>query len=213
MKKAGLSILLFFILLGGLIGYSVVKKQIEIKKEEERIEKIKEGWYVEIDTEVINVRVENNAWNGLLGEAYEGEVYAASDVVLTGGAYWFEIDYNGVTGWVSSGKNYDYLTSYNAYFDFKFPELYYHEDIYEVESINDIEYSHITVEDDNDDWVITSKVYHEVGISDEGEDINQYWILYTVTDGADHSTSKMQKIVFEERPSESKVLDFDDYRR
>ena len=53
-------------------------------------------------------------------------------------------------------------------------------------------------------------VYHEV---DEYQGIDQYWIRYTVTDGAGNETSKTQKIVFTVKPSENKVVDFSKYPR
>ena len=48
-------------------------------------------------------------------------------------------------------------------------------------------------------------IYHEVK---EYDNIDQYWIKYTITDKAGKETSKMQKIEFKETPDESQVEDF-----
>ena len=93
--------------------------------------------------------------------------------------------------------------------DIATPVIKYYDDVYKVVSIDDINYKHLEVVEDTDDYEITHIVYHEVKKS---EFIDQYWILYTITDGAGKSSSKLQKIEFEEKPDESEVTDFSEYR-
>ena len=67
--------------------------------------------------------------------------------------------------------------------------------------------------DDRPGAEVTHQVYHETGVDINGNIIDQYWIQYTVTDKEGKSSSKVQKIEFNKRPSEDKVLDFKDLER
>lgn len=197
-------LILIFIVFGVYFG----KKIYEQKKEEHRIEEAKKGWYLEVITDYISVRQEANRTSTKLGEIKKGEIYEVADYYVNKNSnfYWYEIVLkDGSYGWVANTKSGEYLKDYNGRMDVATPTLKYYEEEYKVISIDDINYDHLEVWDDRDDYVITHVVYHEVNKS---MNIDQYWIEYTVIDGSGKSVSKIQKITFEKKPSESQVKDF-----
>lgn len=207
MKNFFICLIVIIVLVGGVGGYIVFKNI----KEEARLEEIKKGWYVEITNDYINVRDDAHANANQLGEVHKGEIYEVLDMNFDNTAYyWYKIDYNGKEAWIASRRKSPFVNDYNNPTDIAVPEIKFYEDVYKVVSIDDINYKHLTVVEDRDEYEITHVIYHEYKPS---EYIDQYWILYTVTDGVSKSSSKMQKIEFEEKPSEDRVLDFADYRR
>ena len=207
MKKVMICFLFIGSIIGGIFGYSFIKEQ----KEKARIEEIKKGWYVLITNEYINVREDKNANSEKIGEVKEGEVYKVLDVDTSSSAYyWYNIEYKDITGWIASGKKIKYLKDMNNPRDIAIPEIKYHDGVYKVVNIDEINYKHLEIVEDTDKYEITHEVYHEVKKS---EHIDQYWILYTVTDGVGKSSSKLQKIEFEEIPDESEVIDFAKYKK
>ncbi|MBO4245806.1 MAG: SH3 domain-containing protein [Bacilli bacterium] len=207
-KKIGkLLIFLFLILVIGGGAYYTYNKISEAN----RIKNIKKGWYVEIKSDYINLRSDCNASSKIIGKVNKGEIYKVLDVNLdTPSYFFFEIQVDKKTiGWIASSiaeiKGKPYAKYYNNTIDIKTPTLKFYEEAYEVYSIDKIKYDHLTIDDDSDDWEITSEVYHEVKPS---EDIDQYWIKYTVTDKTGKSSSKVQKIIFDIKPSEDQVKSF-----
>jgi len=201
---------IFFVLCviaGGIGGYIYFKNI----KEKERIEEIKKGWHVEVVYKTpINVRTKPSTEGDKIGEAKKGEVYKVLDINMESSAYyWYKIEYGNEIGWIASGKKINWVKDINNPNDIAVPVIKYHEDVYNVVSINDIDYDHLEIIEDTDEYEITHIVYHEVNAA---KFIDQYWILYTITDGADKSSSKLQKIEFEETPDESLVTDFSEYR-
>ncbi len=207
MKKAGICFLILFLIIGGVVGFFFGKKIIEDKK----IAEIKKGWYIEVIYEdPINVRKEPNANSKSLGTVKKGEVYKVLDVNTESNIYfWYKIEYGDKEGWVASGRKIHWVNDVNNPNDIAEPVIKFYDDVYKVVSISDINYKHLEVIEDTDDYTITHVIYHEVKPS---EFIDQYWILYTITDGAGKSSSKLQKIEFEEKPDESQVLDFKNYK-
>ena len=207
MKKAGICFMLIFLLVGGIVGFFYFKDM----KEKQRIKEIKKGWYVEIIyDEPINVREEAGTDSKSIGQVTKGEVYKVLDVNMNSSAYyWYKIEFEDTTGWIASGKKNHWVNDVNNPNDIATPIIKYHDDVYKVVSVNDINYKHLEVIEDTKDYEITHIVYHEVKHS---QNIDQYWILYTVTDGSGKSSSKLQKIEFEEEPDENEVIDFSKYR-
>ena len=191
-------------------GFGVYKYFGNIK-EKERIEEIKKGWYIEVTyDQPINVREAASASSESLGKVNKGEIYKVLDINYESSAfYWYKIEYGDIEGWVASGKKKHWVNDVNNPNDIATPVIKYYDDVYKVVSINDIDYKHLEVVEDTNIYDIKHVVYHEV---DYSQQIDQYWILYTITDGAGKSSSKLQKIEFAETPDESKVLDFKDYR-
>ena len=107
-------------------------------------------------------------------------------------------------------KRYTYLDDVNNPEDIAYPTLKFFDTVYYVNSIDEITYDHLEVEDDKPGVTVTHKVYHEVN-AETGKD--QYWIQYTATDAVGKSVSKVQKIEFNERPSEEEVYDFAELER
>ena len=207
MKNILICLVILVIIFGGGGGYFYIKNI----REEARIEKIKEGWYVEITEEYINIRDNSHTNANILGKALNGEVYEVLDMNFDNSAYfWYKIEYKGKEAWIASKRSKPYVNDVNNPTDILTPIIKYHEDIYKVVSINDINYKHLEVIEDRDDYEITHVVYHEYKPK---EFKDQYWILYTIKDAAGKSSSKLQKIEFEEKPNEEEVLDFDDYVR
>ena len=207
-KKIGKIFILIFIILliggAGLFTYNKIS-------EHNRIKNIKKGWYVEIKSDFINLRSDCNASSKKIGEVKKGEIYKVLDVNLeTPGYFFFEIQVNKKTiGWIASSiteiKGKPYAKYYNNTIDIKTPTLKYFEEEYNVYSIDKINYNHLTVEDDSEDYTITHEVYHEL---DPVNDKDQYWIKYTVTDKTGKHSSKVQKINFDIRPNEDQVKAF-----
>lgn len=207
MKKSGIILIIIIILgLGGFFGKKVLKNI----KEKNRIEEIKEGWYVEITNDYINVRDEPDRYSYSNRQVFKGEVYEALKVDLNDpNLYWYQIKFkNGTTGWIANTTSGTYLIDHNNPKDIATPIIKLKEDIYNVISINDINYKHLTTWDDKDDYKLSHIVCHE----NDGY-MDQYWIRYTITDGSGKSSSKLQKIVFEETPSEDDVHPFEDCKK
>ena len=191
-------------------GQSKLYRQFKDIKEEARIERIKKGWYVEIKEEYINVRDDAHTNANELGKVNQGEIYEVLDMNFDNSAYyWYKIDFNGTEAWIASKRNRPFVNDYNNPTDIAVPVIKYYEDVYKVVSIDDINYKHLEIVEDRDEYEITHFVYHEL-VPSEHKD--QYWILYTITDAAGKSSSKLQKIEFEERPSEEDVKDFSEYK-
>ena len=200
-------LLIVVVLFGGVGGYIVIKNA----REKAKIEEIKKGWYVEITNEYINVRDDAHANANLLGTVNKGEVYKVLDMNFDNTAYyWYKIEYNDSEAQIASRRKSPYVNDFNNPTDIAIPEVKFEENVYKVVSIDDINYKHLEVVEDRDEYEITHEIYHEVKKS---ENIEQYWIYYTITDAAGKSSSKLQKIEFEETPSEEDVLDFNDLER
>jgi len=207
MKKVAICFMFLIIIVGGVAGYFFIKDL----KEKGRIEEIKKGWYVEITyKEPIRVRSIPSTTGEEIGTVKKGEVYKVLDINTKSSAYyWYKIEFEDTEGWIASGKKNHWVNDFNNPNDIATPVIKYHEDVYKVVSIKDINYKHLEIVEDTKDYKITHVVYHEVKKS---EFIDQYWILYTITDGSGKSSSKLQKIEFEEKPDESEVLNFSEYR-
>ena len=199
---------LFIVVLGVAVYFGFKKI-----KNDKYIEEVKNGWYVEIIyNDPINVRDMPSTDGENIGKAKKGEFYKVLDIDTSKKIYnWYKIEFKGEEGWIASGKKVHWVKDVNNQNDIAVPEIKYYENVYKVVSIDDINYKHLEVIEDTDKYEITHVIYHEVNSS---EFIDQYWIEYTITDGAGKSSSKLQKIEFEEKPDESKVLDFyNDYKR
>ena len=208
MKNFWICVIFIALIVCGVGGYFLIKDITE----KNRLENIKKGWYIEVTFEdPINVREKPNAKSESLGQVKKGDIYKVIDINYDNATYyWYKIEYGKTEGWVASGRKIHWVKDVNNPNDIAVPEIKYHEAVYRVVNIDDINYKHLEVIEDTDVYTITHIVYHEVKPS---ENIDQYWILYTITDGANKSSSKMQKIEFEEKPDESKVVDFAQYKR
>ncbi len=207
MKKLLIIILILAVIGGGFGAYYFFSGRAN----ERNIEEIKKGWHVEIENDYINIRKEASATSDILGEVKKGEVYKVIEVEPVGNTYWYKIEYEkDKYGWIFNSNSSDYLEDVNNPEDIASPTLKFFESVYYVNSIDEITYDHLEVEDDKPGVTVTHQVYHEVN-TETGKD--QYWIKYTATDAVGKSVSKVQKIEFNERPSEDQVLDFSELER
>ena len=207
MKKLLIIILIVAVIGGGFGAYYFFSGRAN----ERNIEEIKKGWHVEIENDYINIRKEASATSDILGEVKKGEVYKVIEVEPVGNTYWYKIEYEkDKYGWIFNSNSSDYLEDINNPEDIASPTLKFFESVYYVNSIDEITYDHLEVEDDKPGVTVTHQVYHEVN-TETGKD--QYWIKYTATDAVGKSVSKVQKIEFNERPSEDQVLDFSELER
>lgn len=207
MKKLLIIILILAVIGGGFGAYYFFSGRAN----ERNIEEIKKGWHVEIENDYINIRKEASATSDILGEVKKGEVYKVIEVEPVGNTYWYKIEYEkDKYGWIFNSNSSDYLEDINNPEDIASPTLKFFESVYYVNSIDEITYDHLEVEDDKPGVTVTHQVYHEVN-TETGKD--QYWIKYTATDAVGKSVSKVQKIEFNERPSEDQVLDFSELER
>ena len=209
MKKFLIIVIILLVITGGIGGYFYIKDA----KEKARIAEIKEGWYVEVLEDDVNIRAKGSANGTILGKTKKGDIYAVNDVDVAGNTYWYEIDYDGTPAFIFSSEKYKYVKDVNNPYDIATPTIKFFDKIYYVDSIDDINYDHLEVWDDRPGAEVTHKVFHETGVDINGNIIDQYWIQYTVTDKEGKSSSKVQKIEFNQRPSEDRVLDFKDLER
>ena len=211
MKKVAIIFIILFIIVGGAFGTIFVLKKVK----EANIAKIKEGWYVEILNDYVNIRKEDDQNSSKLAEAKKGDVFAVIEMSIHGGNYWYKVEFEKErVGWVCNPKGYEYLYDGNNPEDIAFPTIRFFDTIYYVDSIDKINYNHLEVKDDREGVVITHKVYHEVVESaNEYENKDQYWIQYIATDAVGKIAKKVQKIVFNKRPDESQIYDFSELER
>ena len=209
MKKFLIIVIILLVIAGGIGGYFYIKDA----KEKARIAEIKEGWYVEVLEDDVNIRAKGSANGTILGKTKKGDIYAVNDVDVAGNTYWYEIDYDGTPAFIFSSEKYKYVKDVNNPYDIAVPTVKFYEPIYYVDTIDDINYNHLEVWDDRPGAEVTHQIYHETGVDINGNIIDQYWIQYTVTDKEGKSSSKVQKIEFNKRPSEDRVLDFKDLER
>lgn len=210
MKKFVSFILICVVLFG---AFTVAKKVIHKIHFDNYMKEVKEGWYVEVLIDELNIREEATQFSNAIGVAKKGELYKVLDYeVGNDNKYWFHIElYNKGKGWVANPKTGSKnLEDHNGTIDVATPTVSFKDAVYHVISIKDINYDHLKLWDDREDYKVTHQVYHEV---DESQNIDQYWIKYTITDASGKSSSKTQKIVFEQKPSEDEVLDFSEHTR
>ncbi len=197
--------IIFGILIAIVGGFFAVKFVLRIM-EDNRIKQIKNGWHIEVVNDYIKVRKEPDRNSSELGEVEKGGVYKVDDYENLSGNFWYHVEYEkGKWGWVANPVGKDYLNDTNNDDDIKSPTIKFSEQVYYVDSIDDITYDHLEVTDDKPGVTVTHKVYHEL---DESQNKDQYWILYIATDAVGKVTKRVQKIEFNKKPDESEVLDF-----
>ncbi len=197
--------IIFGILIAIVGGFFAVKFVLGIV-EDNRIKQIKNGWHIEVVNDYIKVRKEPDRNSSELGEVEKGGVYKVDDYENLSGNFWYHVEYEkGKWGWVANPVGKDYLNDTNNDDDIKSPTIKFSEQVYYVDSIDDITYDHLEVTDDKPGVTVTHKVYHEL---DESQNKDQYWILYIATDAVGKVTKRVQKIEFNKKPLESEVLDF-----
>ena len=201
MKKFIVTLLILgFIAVGGYYFYTKVFNKTE------KIDPSKD-FYVEVANEYINIREESKQLSNNLGRVKKGEKYLVYDVNSSDGSYiWYKIKYDkDKYGWIANKKGSPYLNEYNNPEDVSNPTIKILYLPYQAKNINSIGFENLEVWDDKGTPEITYEIYHEVK---ESEGIDQYWILYTVTDEVGKTAQKLGSIEFETKPSEYLVKDF-----
>ena len=201
MKKFIVTLLILgFIAVGGYYFYTKVFNKVE------KIDPNKD-FYVEVTNEYINIREESKQLSNNLGRVKKGEKYLVYDVNSSDGSYiWYKIKYDkDKYGWIANKKGSPYLNEYNNPEDVSSPTIKILYLPYQAKNINSIGFENLEVWDDKGTPEITYEIYHEVK---ESEGIDQYWILYTVTDKVGKTAQKLGSIEFETKPSEYLVKDF-----
>ena len=207
MKKLFKLLLVIAIVAG--IGYVVKVKVIDPKAEAERIAAIKKGWYIKITAKELRVRTKAQVGSKVITKVKKGDIFKCTKAAKESSYVWYLIEYEkGKYGWVANTLTYGNLEVYNSDEDLYAPIVKFFENVYRVENIESINYDHLELWDDSDKYEVTHQVYHEVK---PDENIDQYWIRYTITDASGKSSSKTQKIEFAKRPEESKVKSFLEY--
>lgn len=201
MKKFIITLLILgFIAVGGYYFYTKVFNKTE------KIDPSKD-FYVEVTNEYINIREESKQLSNNLGRVKKGEKYLVYDVNSSDGSYiWYKIKYDkDKYGWIANKKGSPYLNEYNNPEDVSNPTIKILYLPYQAKNINSIGFENLEVWDDKGTPEITYEIYHEVK---ESKGIDQYWILYTVTDKVGKTAQKLGSIEFETKPSEYLVKDF-----
>lgn len=199
-----------FILIVGIIvlGYFSVTKFLAAQE----LKNLKDGWYVEIVNEYINIREKPDRYSNSYSKVHKGEVYKVLDINLENkNNFWYHIQIDKKkTGWIANPRTEKYLIDHNNPSDIAIPIIKLSGKEYRVNSIKDISYDHLTLWDDREGYEVTHIVYHEYKAK---EDVDQYWIKYTITDKAGKSSSKTEKIFFTITPDEKDVVDFSKYTK
>ncbi len=205
MKRAVLFLLVIIIGVAGFFGGKHLLEEI-------RVNTIKKGWYVEILYDKgINIRADHNTESEAVSTAETGKVYKVLDIYLDSKVYyWYKIEYKGGEGWVANKRGERWLKDGNNPNDIAAPTIKFKEDIYKTTDINNISYNHLDVWDDKDEVKITHKIYYEFNYV---ESRYKYWIAYTATDAVGKSTTKLQKIEFEEEPDRELLEDLVEYKK
>ena len=177
------------------------------------------AWKVEITNPTINVRSGASATDTLLGVVKQGKKYVVLDINLEDDKYvWYKIEYQRAEyGWISSLRSSPYVKEINNpdigtgvnKTDYKAPVVRFYDEVYYTINLKSINYNHLSITDDSM-YEITHKVYFEETPVDRAT--HQYWIEYIVTDEFGNSTSKVQRIEFQNEPNPSEVLDFSDLK-
>ena len=240
MKKI-LKFLFVILVVGGVLFFATKSYRSNLRKQKD-IEKIKEGWYLEVICEgpkacddvsiknkknkfdkyknAIKVRKAPTTNAELVGAAEKGEVFKIYDVDETDNTYlWYRVQFftkdgQMVDGFIGENRSLEInsVKDHNGELDISAPIVKFDEDEYHVATIDDINYDHLTLWDDKPGYEVTHQVYIELHPTDRPGP--QYWIEYTITDKAGKSSSKLQRIVFDYEPSKNQVKDFDlDYQR
>jgi LAS superfamily LD-carboxypeptidase LdcB len=166
-------------------------------------ENIKKGWHVEIITNFINIREEADQKSEKIGKVRENNIYKVLDIYLENNEYYFykiEISDTKV-GWIANDKKTEsYLKDINNPNDIATPTIRVSNKTYNVESIADIDYNHLDVWDDKEDYVINHEIYYEFLSTQK-----KYWIIYTITDAAGKTNSTIQEITFLNEPDDGKT--------
>lgn len=171
-------------------------------------ENIKKGWHVEIITDFINIREAADQKSEKIGKVIENNVYKVLDIYLENNEYYFykiEISDTKV-GWIANDKKTrSYLKDINNPNDIATPTIRVPSKTYNVESIEDIDYNHLNVWDDKENYVVNHEIYYEFLSTQK-----KYWIIYTITDGVGKTNSAIQEIVFSIEPDDDKTKNFEE---
>lgn len=152
-------------------------------------------WHIEIKKDYINIREFPEQYSRNMGKATSGEKYLVKEVNLDDPMYvWYKTD----KGWIANSRSeHDWVIDNNNDKDIYTPVLKYKEDVYHVKNIQSINYDNLECWDDSD-YKVSHSVYIDYNDFVMGV---QYWIKYTIVDSAGNQSSKLQKIVFEEKPT------------
>ena len=152
-------------------------------------------WHIEIKKDYINIREFPEQYSRSMGKALKGEKYLVEEVNLEDDTYvWYKTS----KGWIANSRSSpDWIVDNNNDKDIYKPVLKFKEDTYYVKNIQSINYDSLELWDDS-----RYEVKHEVFIDHNDMDRGtQSWIKYTITHSVGNSTSKLQRIVFEENPT------------
>ena len=177
-------IIIILVISAGYMGVKKIMNELEAEKN---------AWKVEIINDKINVRSKPDRFEALVGEVKKGNVYKVIDINL----YVREIN----------NPNADDENSYEEAVDYSYPEVKYHEEEYQTESIDTIKYDHLEI-NSKSDYEISHKLYVE-----ECPTYTQYWIEYTITNKIGNSTDKLQKISFINEPNPDDITSLSKIRK
>ena len=152
-------------------------------------------WHIEINKDYINIREFPEQYSRNMGKASKGEKFLVEEVNLKDSLYvWYKTD----KGWIANSRSdHNWIIDNNNDKDIYNPVLKYKDDIYYVKNIQSINYDNLECWDDSD-YEVSHAVYIDYNDTERGV---QYWIKYTIKDSVGNSSSKLQRIVFEEAPT------------
>lgn len=146
-------------------------------------------WEAHITLYEINVRQAPTTDSKKVGGVFKGQVYKTVEMTEDDTYFWYKIKYKGDYGWIASDKSDPYLKDINNPNDIEAPIIKYFEDEYTVDYIEDIDYSHLEITDNNNYYTIT----HNISVEDYNNDI--YWITYIAKDYSGNVTKKTQRLI------------------
>ncbi len=111
-------------------------------------------WHVLVLNEYLNVRKNPSVDSTQIDTVYKNEKYRAVEVNTEDDKYyWYKIELdNGKVGWIANTRDEIYLTDFNNPHDIKAPVITFFKPELSVDTIDDINYDHLEVSDDSDDY-------------------------------------------------------------
>lgn len=210
------------IIIGLIATILIISLIIFIKKRNNN--NLADQWHIIIKNDYINVREGNTEknedddkrWTKNLGRVTKGEKYRILELdTTTSNKYvWYKINYKKMLGWIASDRYNPFVEEVNNpklkankdyIIDYAPPIIKFFDEVLHVTDIDNITLSKVEVIESSK-YDLTYKIYIEKKPR-EG-DGPQYWIKYTAIDANGLTSSKRQKITFDNPPTNDQVLDF-----
>lgn len=196
--------LIFILLLGiGYGGYTIYNRILDDNN----------SWRLEVTNDYINLRSKPTQYEAKIAEVKKGQKFKILDINLEDKKYvWYKIKLKNKTGWIASERKSPYVNEYNnpkydtdIKVEYIAPVIKFKEEVYHTESIDNITFDHLIIEEESD-YNIDYTIYKEENPKDRPGP--EYWIRYTIEDTFGNTSESLQRIKFNNVPEDTKVKNF-----